>query len=439
MTNRNFYVESVKIHGFWGEYNVALQFYDDLNFIIGRNGSGKTTIINLIAAALRGDIATLYSISFDKIEIALRARKKTTKPVIEVSRPVDEDMGSVNIRYSIRTKAGSDENVIMFGGPYEQRFFRDAKYYNAARRSRIPRKALENLESVLGSLVEVNWLSVHRAGFQSDHDEFHENPTRTGIDAKITTAIRGFASYFSLLSSQRDVETKRFQKEIISNLLENNAFEALKLLNTIDRQVENKLVVGALKDLGFSDEEANLTIEQLGRDISNIKERVRSNRDIGKLSVEDFAAIAKVDRIASIVEKWRIFEKKRSLIFEPKTVFEEIINNLLAGKKVDFDERNIPQISLDSGGKLSVSDLSSGEKQLFILLSEALLQENRPVVFISDEPELSLHVSWQNVLFKNIRRLNSSCQIITATHSPDIVGPFTNRIIKIEDCVRHAH
>ncbi|WP_082785505.1 AAA family ATPase [Gluconobacter japonicus] len=77
-------------------------------------------------------------------------------------------------------------------------------------------------------------------------------------------------------------------------------------------------------------------------------------------------------------------------------------------------------------------------KQLFILLGEALLQEGKPVVFISDEPELSLHVEWQSELFKNIRKLNPLSQIISATHSPDIVGKFQENIIKIESCIENV-
>ena len=115
------------------------------------------------------------------------------------------------------------------------------------------------------------------------------------------------------------------------------------------------------------------------------------------------------------------------------------MNTFFRGKELHFDERNIPKVHLSSGEKVDINILSSGEKQLFILLGEALLQEDRPVIFISDEPELSLHVSWQNSLFKNIRKLNNASQIIAATHSPDIVSDFQDRVIKIEECLTDVH
>ena len=65
--------------------------------------------------------------------------------------------------------------------------------------------------------------------------------------------------------------------------------------------------------------------------------------------------------------------------------------------------------------------LSSGEKQLIIILLKALIQEDRHFLLFIDEPETSLHTDWQEKLIDNIRSLNSHAQIIIATHSPSIV------------------
>ena len=70
----------------------------------------------------------------------------------------------------------------------------------------------------------------------------------------------------------------------------------------------------------------------------------------------------------------------------------------------------------------------SGEKQLLIILGEALLQRSAPWVYIADEPELSLHVTWQESLVRNLKKVNPNAQIVFATHSPDIVSTY-------EDCV----
>ncbi|MNQ81639.1 hypothetical protein D3C85_966700 [compost metagenome] len=80
-----------------------------------------------------------------------------------------------------------------------------------------------------------------------------------------------------------------------------------------------------------------------------------------------------------------------------------------------------------------LEELSSGEKQLLIILGEALLQQSEACVYIADEPELSLHVYWQEELTKAISQLNRNAQIIFATHSPDIVGGHADKIIDMEN------
>lgn len=113
-----------------------------------------------------------------------------------------------------------------------------------------------------------------------------------------------------------------------------------------------------------------------------------------------------------------------------------------SSEQVRFDPRTSElRIAITRGSTeraIRISDLSSGEKQLFIQLLEVLLQEGKPAVLIADEPELSLHVSWQEKLLAALRELNDNAQIIVATHSPDIVGPFRPSVIDMESIIRES-
>ncbi|GAB02145.1 hypothetical protein ACT4_025_01070 [Acinetobacter sp. NBRC 100985] len=80
-----------------------------------------------------------------------------------------------------------------------------------------------------------------------------------------------------------------------------------------------------------------------------------------------------------------------------------------------------------------MNELSSGEKQLLIILGQALLQEQKQTIYIADEPELSLHLKWQTSLTNAITTLNPKAQIIFATHSPDIVAAQQNKVIRMEN------
>ena len=70
-------ITSIKILGFWEEYTCNNKFNDDINIIIGRNGSGKTTFMNILHAALSIDMLELSESEFQEINITLENTHRT--------------------------------------------------------------------------------------------------------------------------------------------------------------------------------------------------------------------------------------------------------------------------------------------------------------------------------------------------------------------------
>lgn len=88
------------------------------------------------------------------------------------------------------------------------------------------------------------------------------------------------------------------------------------------------------------------------------------------------------------------------------------------------------------GGKadIQLEQLSSGEKQMLLILTTVFLQEEKPNILLMDEPEISLHITWQDRLVGMIRQLNPNCQLILTTHSPNIfANGWEDKIVFIED------
>ena len=71
-----------------------------------------------------------------------------------------------------------------------------------------------------------------------------------------------------------------------------------------------------------------------------------------------------------------------------------------------------------------IFELSSGEKQLIIMLAHLAFynSSNRSPIFIIDEPELSLHISWQEIFVDALLKASPDTQFIMATHSPAILA-----------------
>lgn len=78
--------------------------------------------------------------------------------------------------------------------------------------------------------------------------------------------------------------------------------------------------------------------------------------------------------------------------------------------------------------------LSSGEKQLLTILMTVLLEDGEPTTLFMDEPEVSLHMEWQQELISNIRSLNPNVQIILTTHSPAIImNGWMDKVTEVSD------
>lgn len=132
-------------------------------------------------------------------------------------------------------------------------------------------------------------------------------------------------------------------------------------------------------------------------------------------------------------------EKSIDDAFAKRTYFIETLNRLFADSGKIVDEKQ-NRISFLIGDKpISAYQLSSGEKQLLILLLTVLTQDEKPSVLLLDEPESSLHLDWQYELINILRTLNPNCQLIIVTHSPSI---FTDghkpKVFWIEDILHPA-
>lgn len=83
---------------------------------------------------------------------------------------------------------------------------------------------------------------------------------------------------------------------------------------------------------------------------------------------------------------------------------------------------------------ITLAMLSAGEKQLLLILLTVFLLDEQSAVLLMDEPELSLHIEWQERLIKSLRKLDKNCQLIITTHSPSIFASgWENKITYIED------
>jgi len=139
-------------------------------------------------------------------------------------------------------------------------------------------------------------------------------------------------------------------------------------------------------------------------------------------------------RIKTISGTVASYNRRRAEILGPTTKYLTLVNRFLndSGKSVSFNERGYISVLIEGADNDNPLDsLSSGESQIFVILTHLafnpLAQEGN--VFIIDEPEISLHVQWQELFVDSIISANPNIQYVLATHSPSII------LDRIENCV----
>jgi ABC-type glutathione transport system ATPase component len=117
-----------------------------------------------------------------------------------------------------------------------------------------------------------------------------------------------------------------------------------------------------------------------------------------------------------------------------KKLFQDTIDDLFkeTGKTIIRTENEIKFSQI--GETLVPYQLSSGEKQMLAILLTVLVEDDQPYTLFMDEPEVSLHVEWQQRLIDLIRQLNPNVQIILTTHSPAVImNGWMDRVTEVSD------
>jgi len=330
-------IKKLSVKKLWDKYNFDIEFNEQVTILIGKNGSGKTTILNLLDELLsNGEKNNNYK--FDKIKLQfnndnlISAEQKEFNIIDEMKKNNNISKDKIKLLFKelekdILKKIDNDKN---------------SKY--------IPISLAKKIDSK--SKIDYLFLSTFDMEIKNEelvHKHYDNSDIKTELDVLLNDLITKFKLYQLKLKEK---------------------------VEKINQEFDTKLVEYA------RDENLNLLKDKLLEKNKNIN-IIYNNRDIFKNKINEF--------------------------------FKN------TGKSIKLDENNSIIFKLDDKNSLTPYQLSSGEKQILIIMLSIMLLDNKPTIILMDEPEISLHVEWQMIFIKTLLELNSNLQIIIATHSPDII------------------
>jgi ABC-type lipoprotein export system ATPase subunit len=420
-------LQSVQIDQFWHRFDAGCEFKPDVNIIIGKNGTGKTTFMNILYAILSVDIDAIASNDFEGVTIALF--DGTKRRTVKATKIDDPRFPFLIVEYQISQK----KYTVRFASTDDRRM---AMHY----RRRAQEEASE-VKEVLSELVSLSSLSVYRLRSSDDYEVRDRNGTRlvAPVDYRLSELMQHLTHYQLELSQRaRHIATK-LQKDVLASILygeEDSKVEGYQL--DFDKEAEKEGLIAAYKQLNAIDSDIRRKIIFHVDAVDNTVAALAVYRENqGKASEAssrlDFRSLEALRKSRKIIELSLAAETETARIFAQINKFLSIVRAFIKEKEFDFVGGDF--LVSTKQGKLDLSDLSSGEKQLLILLTEALLQKEAPCIFLADEPELSLHIEWQRMIISAVVELNPNAQVIAATHSPEVASKFSDSIFDMEDLV----
>ncbi|MGN8048170.1 AAA family ATPase [Curtobacterium sp. 22159] len=356
----------------------------DVNVFWGLNGTGKTTLLKILHAALRNETATLKHLPFSRAEIRfysehrdadiVRTYDKTglsiesnDQPTLWTSSFTELDADDDRVNGQLTPDSGWDTKWLVEGDestPLDRTF----------------KHAYLPISRMLGD----------RQGFRQHEDN----------DQRFARHVNQVWSAYSSksLASVRDTQQYGLA-EILAILFNGSPATPLAQQEESQPDPEAAAAYRLVSDFMW-DQQLVLPLGQ-----------------------EDFTArYEHSDSHRLVVSKIREIMAEVDEILAPQRELQAVIDDSYIGNKhlvlsrSETVRRNIGiEINRET---IPLGALSSGEKQLLQILLETLAVEESTIII--DEPELSLHPDWQRGLVASMRRVNSRAQFILATHSPDL-------------------
>jgi|SRR5690554_2346678 len=423
-------IKKVKVTGFWNKFVIETSLDNQVNIFIGKNGTGKTTFINLIEAALTVNLEHLISAKFEEITIFLHQDKKQRK--ITISK-IEHNLQYQELQYKIGTT--------VFKIPILST--RDLRSINSGR---IHPKFLREkfaIKETMDEIVNITYLSVSREKIFNDSiEDRSSNEIYNAIDNRLELLINELTVYQLELETTISKLSKKFQEDVLKIMLFDENLDYIDINKHIEINIE-EISVGLSKAysvLGILDSNTENKIEEhtiaLEKSVEKINSSINSDEKI-PIYPNDVTPLTLVKRTKKLIELSNKLENDKKEIFKRVDNYINLLNNFHSNKYFSLQGSKKGAIGIygDNQKKIDFTELSSGEKQLLILLTETLLQKENNSIFIADEPELSLHIEWQRMIISSIRDLNPNSQIILATHSPEIVGRNIKSVINMEKII----
>lgn len=446
-------VKSIKIEGLFEifNYNIEYPASEKVLIITGPNGFGKTQVLNILYHLFNRKFQFFNKLVFEKITIGL---SRDISIVIEKVRELPEyqlevfDLGE-EIR---KTKLVPKETLRI--GFYENK--REIELIESSFELRENQVKIVERYLPISRLSGDKWVD-DRTGQIMGYDELFEkfsdqlpvelwggaNQIRNQRSNEILNSINVHLIREQRLFQrvQNPEKNYRFDREqtIMIETIQTYAHELRELINgtsqkysmisqTLDSTYPDRLVreKSRVSKQEYDERLAELNTKQVKLTRNGL---YGSKQKVLGFSEDDAKALLLY--LNDLDQKLSVFDE----LLEKLELFTSILNERrFTYKSIAIDRDKGFYFKTTRDKILNLNQLSSGEQHEVVLLYELIFKSQQGIMVLIDEPEISLHITWQKEFLGDLLRIIKiqDFQVLIATHSPSIINDRWDLVYNLE-------
>lgn len=425
-------VKLITIDGLFRQYNhrIPLRLDERVTVLHGRNGVGKTVTLSLVAALLRGDYEKLTKVPFDLLRVdftdesflsvgaesgAERKTRRTRGKQGAGAGTLTED-GAKPFKIEYRVGSGpvlAASPELLFTGSSWVRFrLGTARPLPRGQATLFDKDDLEPapLRDFRGAL-SIHFVEAQRLFRIASRDEANEEDTPA-----VTSAVSDIANDMATRIQAAD-STYRSTSTRLDDSLPARLFAPPKNGAKIPKK----------------------ELQQRSEALEAERRRLHEIGILPDTTAFNPSALTEAQRAMFIVylkdneEKLAVFRD----FADRAEILLSTLNRKLSPKSIKLDKDLGYKVLSHDGRPLDLDALSSGEQHELVLLHTLLFRVEPGSFLLIDEPELSLHVTWQNEFLAELIQIAKKVgfDALVATHSPYIVGERRDLMVRLGEPV----
>ncbi|WP_427115404.1 AAA family ATPase [Pseudarthrobacter scleromae] len=417
-------LREIRIQGLFGQRDLRLVLgRGHPTVLTGPNGSGKSTVLRIVYAAGKLDTFQLLSYRFQRLQLLFDAGDEFT-----VEKDDEANRAFITWRGHTHDLRQSESlhnlplavRELLIDSDYdpERALVRLTERGPRGARSladyRLARSVLADLDSSMVKPELPAWLEEFTKYFPvefiSDRrlQEALDVPDLSARGLNDERAIVVAANHIGMLLSQAQARygrgTERLDMRLSRRVVEAmrsgsspSQEEVLRLADAVRSRSRDLRAVGLLE-----------TREQ--------------EDDIFLTGAEDPVSVRQV--VAAILQSTLERLDQLNEVENQLRAFKHFLDRRLSDKSVHLGGRRGMMFETLYGHQIRPDQLSSGEQHLVILAFDLIFGRRRNSLVIIDEPEISLHVAWQDHLLADFMNLGRGRKLkfLMASHAPSLIA-----------------